>query len=165
MIDSYSKELSKSMVQIMEALMEKVVTDFRSYCLNLCFLLHVPVLLLWHLHPIQLDIHQMSHSHASKTSCWPHRTHCRRGVHVGGGHQKMWVTRLLNWSLTTKGSSSIPLSLECTFCLPLCSQKLLPGYSLKIEMWYSDYLNWVHEWSPLRPVYINLRFWKAGAEM
>lgn len=38
------KRSSKSVVHIMGLLVEKVATDFGNHCLNLCFLLHEPVL-------------------------------------------------------------------------------------------------------------------------
>lgn len=47
--------------------MEEMVTYFGNHYLYLCFLLHVPILLLWHLPPVQLDSCQMSLLHASET--------------------------------------------------------------------------------------------------
>ena len=53
---------------------ENIVTYFGKHYLNLCFLLHVSVLLLYHLLPTQLDGHQISHLHANKTpaDCFRH---------------------------------------------------------------------------------------------
>ena len=48
-----------------------------------CFLLHVPILLLWHLSPMQTGSHRRNHLHADETPCWPLRAHYRRGGHVG----------------------------------------------------------------------------------
>lgn len=53
MIQPQSRGLNKSMIRIIWLLTEKVVTDLRIHCLNLYFLLYVPVLLLWHLLPMQ----------------------------------------------------------------------------------------------------------------
>lgn len=44
--DPWLKGSRKSVVHIMGLLVEKVVTDFGNRCLNLCFLLHEPVLFL-----------------------------------------------------------------------------------------------------------------------
>ena len=41
----------------MRLLVEKGIWDLIN-CLNLCFLLYVPVLLLWHLPPMQADSRQ-----------------------------------------------------------------------------------------------------------
>ena len=49
---------------------EKIITYFGNYYLDLCFLLYVPLLLLWHLPPVQPDRHQMSCLQATETPCW-----------------------------------------------------------------------------------------------
>lgn len=43
--DPQPRGLSKSMVKIMGLLMGKDVTNVGNYCLNLCFLLHMPVII------------------------------------------------------------------------------------------------------------------------
>lgn len=51
----------------MGLLVGKMVTYFGNHYLDLCFLLHMPILLLCFLPPVQPDIHQMSHLNASET--------------------------------------------------------------------------------------------------
>lgn len=74
-----------TVVQIMGFWMEKIVIYFRSHYLNLCFLLLIPVSLLWYLPPMQPYSCQMSHLHASEAPLpLPHhrvlRAHCGRWV-------------------------------------------------------------------------------------
>ena len=57
---------------------KKFITYFGNY-LNLCFLLHVPVFLLWYLPLVQPESHQMSQLCANETLCSPLRAHLRRG--------------------------------------------------------------------------------------
>ena len=59
--------LSKSVVQIRGLLVKKIVTYFGN--IFICFLSHVPLLLLWYLPPRQPDRHQMSHLQMNKTPC------------------------------------------------------------------------------------------------
>lgn len=53
MIQPPAKELNKSVVGIMELLVGR--NYFENHYLSLCFLLHVPPLLLWYLPPVQTD--------------------------------------------------------------------------------------------------------------
>ena len=53
------------MVRIMGLLLEKIVTYFGNHYFDLCFLLHVPLLLLWYLPPGPPDNHLMNHLQAS----------------------------------------------------------------------------------------------------
>lgn len=53
--------LNKSVVLIMEFLVEKIFTYFRNHYLSLCFLSYPPTLLLWHLLPMQPGSHQTNH--------------------------------------------------------------------------------------------------------
>ena len=57
------------MVWIMGPLAEKIVTYFGKHYPNLCFLLHVPILWLWYLPPMQPGSCQTSHLHANETPC------------------------------------------------------------------------------------------------
>lgn len=50
--------------------------------LDVCFLSHVPVLLLWHLPPVQSDIHQRNHLHPNETPSYQLRVHCATRGHV-----------------------------------------------------------------------------------
>lgn len=64
---------------------------------NLFFLLHVPILLLQHLPPMQPGSCQMSLLHASEIPCWLVRPHCGRGGSacdmVRAGHEGWGVGR------------------------------------------------------------------------
>ena len=100
-----------------------------SFPMSKCFLLHVPILLLWHLSPMQTGSHQRSHLHADETPCWPLRAHYRRGGHVeleelvmmgwniwGGRQEDMtagWPTMVGPRQSETPHSSPVP---GCTFC-------------------------------------------------
>lgn len=55
------------MVHIKGLLVEKDVTYFGNHYLNLCFLVHGPVLLLRHLPPVAPDSRQISHLDADET--------------------------------------------------------------------------------------------------
>lgn len=46
----------------------------------------------------------------------------------------------------------------------LLSTRSYPRHNLKIEMCYCDYLDWVPDWTQLRPVYELGRFWWMGAK-
>lgn len=48
-----------------------------SFCT--CLYLHVPILLLCNLPPVQPESCQMCHLHFNKTPCWLFRAHCRKG--------------------------------------------------------------------------------------
>ena len=50
-------------------LVQKVAIYFGNGYLSLCFLLHVVILLLWHLPSVQSDSHQMRQLHTNKTLC------------------------------------------------------------------------------------------------
>lgn len=67
--DPQPRGLDKSVVQIMGLLVEKTVAYFGNYYLNLCFLLNVPLRLLWYLPPTQPECHQTVPLHASDTLC------------------------------------------------------------------------------------------------
>lgn len=82
--------LEALVVQIMGLLMgKKNVTYFWNYYFTLCFLLHVPILLLWCLLPMQSDSHQTIHLHASETSCWQSRAHW--------GREGTWDSKSSSW--------------------------------------------------------------------
>lgn len=95
--------------------MEEMVTYFGNLYLYLCFLLHVPILLLQYLPPVQLDSCQMSPLHASEIPCrFPgmlQKRWCSKGVR---DCQDGWSTggspggELVNWRLLTP-----LLPLEC----------------------------------------------------
>lgn len=99
-------------------LVEKIVTYFGKD-LNLCFLLHVPILLLWSLPPRQPGSCQASNLHASETPCSPFRARCGRGVPcdiVRAGHEPWGVEEVLArmWPLVDpwaafQGFEPIPL--------------------------------------------------------
>lgn len=52
----------------------------------------------------------------------------------------------------------------CSTCHP-CSQKLPQRYSLEIEMWCWGLLDWVHDWTQLRPLHKLLRCRWEGVEI
>lgn len=57
------------MAQIMGFLMGKTVTYVESHYLGVCFLLYVPLQLLWLLPLVQPDNHPTSHLPAGNTPC------------------------------------------------------------------------------------------------
>lgn len=58
--------------------MENVVTNFKTHCLDVCFLLHVPILLLRHLPAVRARGPHNEPLHAGETPRGPLRAHCRR---------------------------------------------------------------------------------------
>lgn len=76
--DTQLRGLNKSVIQIIGLLVEKFVSNLGDHYLNLYFLLHVSLLLLWHLPPMQPNSHQMSHFHANKTPYRLIKSYCLR---------------------------------------------------------------------------------------
>lgn len=92
--------------------------------LDLCFLLQVPLLLLWYLPQIQPDSHPTSHFHASKTLCWLFREYCWRweGVRVSQrlecwGRSLRGCDHKLTWELNPGYQRLLTCSLflKCSF--------------------------------------------------
>lgn len=82
--------------------------------LDLCFLLQVPLLLLWYLPHIQPDRLPTSHFHASKTPSWLFREYCWR-----------WECVRVSWRLECWGRSLRGCDRKLTWQLNLCYQRLL----------------------------------------
>ena len=121
------------------ALGGKIVTYFGIH-LNLCFLLHVLILLLWYPPSVQPDSAKQATSmlvkHLANLSghiveeagaCKMVRA-SHEGWSVGGSNQEDVITELDpgNWRLLT-----LYLSLECTFCPPFPQWEVFQGHSLE----------------------------------
>lgn len=103
-----------------EALVEKVVTSFGNYHLNMRFLLHVPVAWLWHLPPVRPDSCQKSHFHMRPLlrahyrwgyQSHPQGTECWRGSSQRNDHQVTWEL--------AQGNERLPPSPLSLLCIPL----------------------------------------------
>lgn len=123
-------------------LVEKIFTYFGNLYLNMCFLLHVSVLLMWYLPLVQPNSCQRSHLHTGETPCWPLRAHC--GV---------WISQL-NLRITLSEHKNQSWGVECwrkslrghdhwlTCEWDPCNQRLIT-HPFTLEC--SPSLSWVHE--------------------
>lgn len=57
-----------------------------------------------------------------------------------------------SWTLTFRGCSPHPLSLEWMLHLPFPHQELFQGHSLKGVRCFGDHLDGIYDWVPPRPV-------------
>lgn len=124
------------MGRLMGVLVEKIVAHFVNHYLDLCFVLHVRLLLLCYLPPEKPDNRLMSHFQANGSPGSWVRAHCRRRAwgwardvwdsshqkEAGGLEEVMervWLTVDLQvGSGEFEAPQPLPLNLECTFCSP-----------------------------------------------
>ena len=91
MIQPQPSRLNKSRFHIMGLLVKKIVTYLEPY-LNPCFLLHVAILSLWYLPPVQPDSCQVNHLRANKPLTGLSGQITKEGSHkiVSASHEEVW---------------------------------------------------------------------------
>ena len=69
------------------------------------------------------------------------------------------------WLSVDQGTWRFPTVLGVWVLLLSCSHKLFQGYSLEMERWCWGSLDWVCDWTQVRPIFKFLRFWQGSEEI
>lgn len=158
------KGFNKSRVWILGLSVEKVVSDLENYCLTLCFLLCVPVLLLWHLPPMHPASLQKSMALLRKpllTAQEPlqkkKRSHdiIRAGPeewNVGEYQEAITVDWPLTWTEALRSSLPLPPWNMCSASLPH-TYRPLQEHRLEMMVWCREHLHTICDSTQLRSLY------------
>ena len=148
------------MGRIMGVLVEKIITHFVNHYFDLCFVLHVRLLLLCYVPPEKPDNCLMNHFQANGSPGWWVRARCRRWAWGWGGMceivarrkregwRRSW--RECDWQLTCKLAlenlrllNPYPWTWSVPSVHPSHSWSHFQGHSLEKARCSWDYLDWI----------------------
>lgn len=151
------------MGRIMGVLVEKIITHFVNHYFDLCFVLHVRLLLLCYVPPEKPDNCLMNHFQANGSPGWWVRAHCRRWAWGWGGMceivarrkregwRRSW--RECDWQLTCKLAlenlrllNPYPWTWSVPSVHPSHSWSHFQGHSLEKAKCCWDHLGGLHDW-------------------